>query len=465
MRQFPLEDLDLASGHVIEWRLRSTRRVQLPAQTRTEGVGAGTGVSKRASFNQDKHYSVIEETRKANESFASWLAVTFEIAGPLDRPALESALLYLARRHEVLRCEFRRLTGDLSCELLAPEAIALEAEELGEFAPPELQAVIADSFRRNIDTLAWPLFTMGAVVRDGGPTTVFLGFDHLVSDGMSMPNVAVDVQLAYAAFRDGHEPVLPAAGSYLDFAQTQRKRNMSIVPDDKRLGYWQAFIERNGDFFPRFPLELGLEPDRMYPAVNESETLLDPWEAEALEAECRAAGGSMFMGLLAAVAVSLRNQGGPSVYRGFMPVSERGRGGWERSIGWFVNTLPIEFPVSADLGLRELMGSADVPFVRAWQLLAPEYFALRSWPVPVNFFSYLDTRRFAGAEHHADWRTAAHVWASGVNGTCSWFQRDEAGLHTNTIFADTLRARRTMAGVQGELRDTLREMCRAKVPC
>lgn len=92
MRQFPLEALDLAPGRLVEWRLHRTGE---------RGGGGGEGPVRRASFNQDKHFTVAEEGRREDDEFSSWLAVTFEVPGALDRQALESALLHFARRHEV----------------------------------------------------------------------------------------------------------------------------------------------------------------------------------------------------------------------------------------------------------------------------------------------------------------------------------------------------------------------------
>lgn len=453
----------MTPGRVVEWRLRSTA-VPVPA--------AGDGEGRRAaSFNQDKHFTVAEESRGADDPVASWIAVTFEVAGALDEQALNRALLAFVRRHEVLRCEFRRLAGELACEPIAADELLLEAVEVADFdSSQELGGFLVDRFRRSIDTLSWPLFTMGAVLREDS-ATVYLAFDHIVCDGMSMPIVVHEVQSAYEALRRGEDPALPPAPSYLDFADEQRRRYLSIDASDRRLDYWKAFIARNGEFFPRFPLELGVEPDRMYPIVNEASLLLDPAEAEVFEKVCAEAGGKPFMGVLAAVAVCLREAGGPGVYRGFMPVSERGRAGWAHSVGWFVNTMPIEFDASPGRdfgqvmaavreGFGEMIGHLDVPFVRAWELLAPREFAARSWPYPVNFFSYIDMRKSPGAERHDDWRPTSHVWSARANGACSWFQRDTDGLHINSIYVDTAAARRTMTDFQEALRETVRELAR-----
>ncbi|MDX3536159.1 condensation domain-containing protein [Streptomyces sp. MB09-01] len=463
MRQFPLEMHHVAPGRVVEWRLRSSA---------AEAGATDDPASRRASFNQDKHFTVAEESRAADDPVASWVAVTFEVTGPLDEEALAQSLLSFVRRHEVLRCAFRRLAGELACEPFDPAGLSLEPRHVGTFESAGLlNGFLVDRFKRSIDTLSWPLFIMGAVLREDS-ATVYLAFDHIVCDGMSMPIVVSEVLTAYEALCRGDEIALPPAPSYLDFADQQRRRYLSIDARDERLGYWKAFIGRAGEFFPRFPLDLGVEPDRMYPIVNEASLLLDAAETEVFEKTCLTAGGKPFMGVLASVAVCLREAGGPGVYRGLMPVSERGRGTWTNSVGWFVNTMPIEFDASPGrdfaqvmasvrAGFTEMIGHVDVPFVRAWELLAPEEFAARSWPYPVNFFSYIDMRKCPGAERHDDWRPATHVWSARANGACSWFQRDTDGLHMNSLYVDTPAARRTMGDFQEALRRTVQEIARA----
>ncbi|MEU2455302.1 condensation domain-containing protein [Streptomyces sp. NPDC012765] len=463
MRQFPLEMHHMAPGRVVEWRLTSGA---------AEAAGTGDPAGRKASFNQDKHFTVAEESRAADDPVASWVAVTFEVAGPLDEQALAQSLLSFVQRHEVLRCAFRRLAGEVACEPFDPAGLALEARQVGEFETSEgLGEFLVERFKRSIDTLSWPLFIMGAVVREDS-STVYLAFDHIVCDGMSMPIVAREVSTGYEALCRGEDVELPPAPSYLDFAEEQRRRYLSIDARDERLDYWKSFMGPAGEFFPRFPLDLGVEPGRMYPIVNEASTLLDAAEAEVFEKTCLAVDGKPFMGVLASVAVCLREAGGPGVYRGLMPVSERGRDTWAHSVGWFVNTLPIEFDASPGrdftqvmasvrAGFGEMMSHLDVPFVRAWELLAPEEFAARSWPHPVNFFSYIDMRMCPGAERHDEWRPTTHVWSARANGACSWFQRDADGMHMNSLYVDTPAARRTMGDFQEALRLTVQEIARS----
>ncbi|POX39531.1 hypothetical protein C3486_17950 [Streptomyces sp. Ru73] len=460
MLQVPIEDVEIAPGHVFEWSVETARMRAAadPSQPRDA-----------TTYNQAKHFAVAHETRDDDDAVSAYVAGTFEISGPVDRAALEAALLYFVRRHEVLRCTFQQLSGDLSCDALAPEDIELKCVDAGPAGSADEVRDYLHRFFRRVDTLSWPLIIMGAVVRDES-TTVFFACDHLVTDGLSTPIAVNDIATAYAAYARGEEPDLPEAGSYLDFSREQRRINESLDAEDRRLDHWKEFIARGDCFFPPFPLDLGVEPGRLYPTVNVTETLLQAGETDELAARCEAAGGRLFMGVLAAVGVSLRKEGGPDVYRGLMPVNERGRGPLAHTMGWFINTMPIEFPVSEDQGFADVMAGvrgafaemqrhADVPFVKAWHLLAPgDYTALRYWPYAVNFFSYLDFRKSPGAEHHVARNAQKHLWVSRSNGICFWFHRNEAGLHMNAIYVDTPQARETAAGLGGTLARTLTNM-------
>lgn len=412
-----------------------------------------------AGYNQVKHFAVADRAQSMNEPIRSYVAATFDLVGPVDLDALGEALLHLVRRHEVLRTVYQPLGGDLSCEIIGVDEIALKHVEAGTLETPEEVGAHLHRAFQEVDTLSWPLIAMGAVVRDDS-ATVWFSCDHLVTDGLSSAIAVNDIVGAYRALSTGEAAgpaVGPAAdpveaGSYLEFSRSQRRTNQAMNAEDARLDYWRAFIDRNGGLFPRFPLDLGVEPGRLYPPVAATERLLTSREVEAFEAVCRAHGGRLSMGLLAAQAIALRGQGGPRTYRGLVPVNERGRGAYAQSMGWFINTLPIEFRTgdgpdfgealaAAQCAYAESRSHAGVHFVEAWRLLAPaEYARLNFWPHAVNFFSYIDFRRMPGAEHHRAQRARMHVWVSGCNGILHWLHRTDDGLHVNTIHVDTPQA-------------------------
>ncbi|MGF1432320.1 condensation domain-containing protein [Kitasatospora sp. LaBMicrA B282] len=465
MLQISVEDSEIGPGEAHRWRLVPVTGEGVPAPRRMTG------------YNQAKHFTVAQHAQHVNEPIRSYVAATFELAGPVDLDALAAALLDLVRRHEVLRAVYQPLGGDLSCEVLGPEEVALKHVYAGPLeTSAQVGRYLQEAFRE-VDTLSWPLIALGAVVR-ADSATVWFSCDHLVTDGLSSAIAVNDIATAYrartAAGPEGSSPAAAGtaadsgtaaapgtaadpgtAGSYLEFSRGQRRANRAMTADDPRLDYWRTFRDRNGGLFPRFPLDLGVRPGRLYRPVTSTERLLTAGELEDFAALCRARGGRLSMGLLAALAMALRAEGGPGVYRALVPVNERGRGGYAQSMGWFINTLPIEVPLApaADFGgvlaaaqgaYEQLQAHAGVHFVKAWRLLAPaEYARLHYWPHAVNFFSYIDFRRLPGAEQHATQRAKMHVWVSGCNGILHWLHRTDDGLFVNTIHVDTPQAHAT----------------------
>ncbi|MFI9329331.1 condensation domain-containing protein [Kitasatospora sp. NPDC052868] len=462
MLQASIDDTEVEPGHVYEWRLTAPRM-----------RGGGSGAGRRTTgYNQVKHFAVAQHTHDAGETVPTYVATTFELPGPVELDALGAALLHFVRRHEVLRCRYRTSAGDLIGEALDPDDIELKLVDVGRLDSADEVRAYLHEFFQGVDPLGWPLIVMGAVVREAS-ATVHLSWDHLVTDGLSNPLAVRDIATAYTAYARNEQPELPQAGSYLDFSREERELNRALTADDERLEHWRGFMARSGDFFPRFPLDLGTRPGRFYPTAHDTVTLLDDAATAALETRCQEAGGKLFTGLLAAVGVAIREQGGPDVYRGLMPINERGRGTYAHSVGWFINTVPIEFPVPEGTDLPDLLAHvhaavdlqgrySDVHFVKAWRLLSPaEYASMHYWPHAVNFFSYSDYRRSPGAEHHTTWRPRLHVWLERHNGIILWLHRNDTGLHLNSAYVDTVVARRTKADLVSALVRTLTNIVRS----
>jgi hypothetical protein len=323
-------------------------------------------------------------------------------------------------------------------------------------------------FNETISALNWPLFRMGAVVGDER-CTVVLAFDHIVCDGISLTVAVHEIQGHYADLVAGAPGPVQPAGSYLDFGMAQRRRYSGLTADDPELAYWRRFVTRAGGFFPLVPIDLGIEPELMYPAEIRTVSLLDDRGAAAFEELCLRHGGKLFMGVLAAAGIALGRISGATDYHGLLPVSERQDPRWRESFGWFVNTLPISFPVAPELSFpqvldevrlafREMIQSAEVPFVKAWELLAPGYFNRRSWPYPVNFFSFLDFRKLPGAEHAEQWRPATVPHASHTNTGNMWFYRNAEGISLNSITVATPEGTRAMAAYREAITVLLREL-------
>ncbi|MFF2364259.1 condensation domain-containing protein [Streptomyces sp. NPDC058122] len=450
MIQKPVDSAGIGPGDAHTWHL------VLPDST------TAPTLCRAASYNQARHHSAASHA--ANTPVAFCIAATFELPGPVVLSALEAAFTHLVHRHEVLRTRYRSARDGVICDLYAPEDVRLEHVDAGPLTShTAVRTHLHDTFRQ-VDPVAGPLVVMGVIAR-AASATVFVACDHLVTDVLSATIAAADIATAYRDFVRGRPSTPVPAGSYLAYARDEREQNQALDVGHARLNHWKEFTSRHDDFFPAFPLALGVEPGVWYPPVNTTSQLLNGRESELLEGRCEENGGRLVHGLLAAVAVAVRDEGGPDVYRALMPLNRRGRGQYEDALGWFVNAVPIEVPVPRRSCLGELVAGArkahaaarahaDVHYVRAWQLLAPADTPGTGYR-PVCFFSYLDFRGTPGDRHPAMHGMAVHVWASAANGIFLWLHRNHSGLHLNALYADTPQARHTTTALNGALVRTL----------
>lgn len=464
MDLIPFAHLELPVGRVLEWRLRA------PAAASEESVGAFASTG-RASLAQEIYFNLIaQQARGQQRRVAVWLGSTVEIAGA-DPNALREAFRRLVVRHEALRTVFRPVPGAagptpaLRAEVLSPEAITLEASELGTFTCGEdARAAIEARADTTLDTNAGPWTLMGVVLGETR-SVAYVICDHLVSDGLSCLIKARDLSALYAAVVAGASADLPEAGGGLDHASRERADAARVGPDDPRLSVWRALIEQNGGAVADFPVDLGTTPGTWYPTLSTVTRLVDAGGADAFERYCAEHGANVAAGLLAANALALRELGGPNVFRTMMHVAQRRTPALKRAVGMFLGLVPLTVPVgeagafsdalvAAHKAIRSGLRAAGLPF---GALLAhvgpPAKPAGEARPRgPQMRFSYIDCRRLEGGRLDDALASKSVLHVPSTNDARSWFYRSDRGIFIMSHFVDTPRARdvldRFEAGLQ-----------------
>jgi acyl-CoA synthetase (AMP-forming)/AMP-acid ligase II len=134
------------------------------------------------------------------EHFSSPSEVVFELDEPIDRAALERAVLALCRHHDAFRFSFAQGKTTWTQRLLAEEEIGPEvvAASIHECAPEELVSRVSAMHRR-FDLARPPLFRF--VFTRGAPSSLVIVAHHLAADAMSLRIVAEDLALAYQSAR------------------------------------------------------------------------------------------------------------------------------------------------------------------------------------------------------------------------------------------------------------------------
>jgi nonribosomal peptide synthetase DhbF len=302
----------------------------------------------------------------------------------VDDAALGAALGDVVARHEVLRTVF-------PADVHGPHQVVLEPQRAGfamEVVPvtgrsvdPRVAAAAAEPFDVTRD------IPIRATLFEIEPTehVLLVLLHHIAGDGWSFGPFGTDLELAYAARRQGRVPEFgPLTEQYSDYAIRQNER----LPED---GSLDAASRRQARFWVEqladLPEELRLPVDRTRPPAasyrGRTMSLAVPVELQRrVRALAAAEGATVFMVLQAALATLLMRTGaGEDVPIG-TGVAGRQDDRFDRLIGFFINTLVLRTDVSGDPTFRELLArvrhtdldafdNQDLPFERVVEIVNP----------------------------------------------------------------------------------------------
>ncbi|MEU9191384.1 amino acid adenylation domain-containing protein [Streptomyces sp. NPDC048484] len=304
-------------------------------------------------------------------------------SGALDVRALTAALTAVVTRHEILRTRLVAGPDGVPHQVIDPPAPApLPVIDVSAATDPLSAArrlTTADA-TTPFDLATGPLLRSALIRIRPDEHLLVLTLHHVVVDDWSVRILRREVSALYEAFAAGEpDPLAPLAVQYADFTVWQRQWLSGEVMA-RQLTYWQS---RLGGA----PV-LELPTDRPRPPVRSNEGgvisfTVPETVATGLRAVACDAGATLFMTLLAAVAVVLgRYGGGHDVVIG-TPVAGRNRVETEDLVGFFVNTLVLRTDLSGDPAFSELLGRVrrtaldayahqDLPFEQLVDALATE---------------------------------------------------------------------------------------------
>jgi hypothetical protein len=394
---------------------------------------------------------------RAGDSPPSWLAVGFDVPGPLEPAALGRAVERWIDQHETLRSGFR-VSGGVERFTVGPGQIALRPREVGSF---ERSGPLVDRLRGFFDAAAdlraWPPYAVATVARPES-ATVCLAFDHSNVDGYSMLLVPHEIRELYAQERAGRAAGLPSTGSYVDFCRIERER----APSAALVREWDEFLTGCGGT-PQYPDPACAPGEHPVTQGGLHEWLLDAERADALEERCRAAGGSGFAGALLALHQATGDQ-----LRALLLLHTRSSPEWARSVGWYVSLGPLALDgPTTDLasGLAQVRDAVG----RAKELSAiahPQLQAELRRPVKPRFVvSYMDLRAAPGSGSWREWNARAlHAQSSSTDEVYLWLNRSAEGLQVTCRYPGTSTAEQHVREHVERLREAVRALAGELVP-
>ncbi|MGW5330778.1 condensation domain-containing protein, partial [Streptomyces sp. NPDC004014] len=226
------------------------------------------------------------------------LPTVLRVRGPLDVPALGTALSGLVARHEVLRTAFLADEDGTPRQVIsAPWQVDVTVHDLRAETDAETRAgeVLRAEATRPFGLETGRLLRADVVRLADDDHFLLLMLHHVVSDGWSSGILARELRELYAAAVAGKTASLPELPvQYADFAAWQRERLTGDALEGQ-LAYWR---ERLANVTP---LELPTDHQRPAQPSGGGDVVtfsVPPEVAEALRATASGQGASLFMALL-----------------------------------------------------------------------------------------------------------------------------------------------------------------------
>ncbi len=305
-----------------------------------------------------------------NPGSVDYLVLTaLRLRGPLDVPALETALSRIVERHEILRTRYAPDADGVPVQLVDPPAPIRLVPETGD-----PQRVLADELDRPVDLTSGPVLRARLLKIADDEHVLSLLVHHIAADGWSNGVLAAELD---AAYRGEELPELPV--QYGDFAAWQRDR-LSAGNTEADLAFWRDRLA-------------GLEPtelpgDRPRPPLRDPRGSLlrfsvPPALANRVAEFGRDRGATPFMTYLAGFFALLARYTGKTDLAVGTPVAGRDRPEVDGLIGYFVNTIVLRCNLSEVSSFAELVtrvrelavdayAHGELPFEKLVEDLAPD---------------------------------------------------------------------------------------------
>jgi amino acid adenylation domain-containing protein/FkbH-like protein len=303
----------------------------------------------QASFVQEQLW-FLNQLDPASDAYNVPAAV--RLKGRLDLAALQRAVKHIIMRHEALRTTFHSTEGGLRQTIEPSRTLEIPVTDAGSEA--QLDEFLNSEARRPFDLERGPL-ARARVARITETEHVFVVvMHHAVTDGWSLSIFFHELEILYRAFATGRAaPQLPALPvQYADFAGWQRSWMQGPALEDE-LRYWKEKLSG-------MPASVDLPADHFETARTTSAAARRTvFFSKRLLTEtsqfAQREGGTTFMVLMAALAITLHKWTGQTDMVLGTVVAGRCRREIENLIGCFMNFLPLCAKVSgADTG-REVL--------------------------------------------------------------------------------------------------------------
>ncbi|HEY0195040.1 MAG TPA: condensation domain-containing protein, partial [Kofleriaceae bacterium] len=343
-----------------------------PARAAGPQAGArprGAAVARRAAVRSGRFPATRAQGRfwmEAQLGFDNAMPELVELEGPLDLRALRLSLDALVKRHAALRTTFQVEGSDVFQTIGLPAPASIELVDLcaepAERCDARARALVAERCRVPFDLRHGPVFRTHLLKLAADRHLMLWNLHHIVGDHVSIFLLYEELGALYRGFVTGAPVALPPIEvDAIDVARLER----SDVPGDETIAYWRGALDGQAP-----PLDLPVARPR-----DERKTLrggvcpiyLPPRPTDGLRALATAEGVTFHMAVLSALFALLHRYTEREDLVIGVPATTRERLEYERTVGNFVNLLPLRLELTGALSFRQLLARVRATTLQAYR--------------------------------------------------------------------------------------------------
>ncbi|WP_437677704.1 amino acid adenylation domain-containing protein [Sorangium sp. So ce131] len=299
------------------------------------------------SYAQERLWFVHEHMEDQRTSYNITSAMHFS-GKPFSMDALRAAFNALVARHETLRTCFRVPDGAVEPRqvIVSPWVLDIPLLDVSE---GEVERQLNEMSQQVFDLTEGPLLKVRVLRLAEDRHIVISNIHHIIADGWSFGVLIGELQGLYDSEVSGRRAELPPlAAQYADYAVWQRQQDLSAHQE-----YWKSTLEGYEDGLD-LPYDYARTAGRAWRAATLQYTY--PAElARRLADFSRAHHSTLFMSLLASLAVVLNRYTGREDLCIGTTIAGRDQIELEGLIGFFINILPLRLDLSGDPGFSGLL--------------------------------------------------------------------------------------------------------------
>ncbi|MFK8105474.1 MAG: amino acid adenylation domain-containing protein [Saprospiraceae bacterium] len=289
-------------------------------------------------------------SQQPERSMAYHMPAVFEIKGEIDKAVLETVLLDILEKYEILRTNFIAVAGIPKQKINPPEKLSFEIQKI--FAAENDLVETIDNFVNKVFNLESDLLIRIALVAQNNQRT-YLVFNthHIVMDGWSLEILINELISKYKALQQQEKPKdLKPKLQFKDYAEWHQSQLENTTA--KNLDFWKDHL-RNYTWGNRIPFDL--ESSSVQNEAATREFKYAGVELTALKQLMQAHKISLHSFLIASFNMLIHKMYGSEDSCIGTVNAGRTSPTLQNQLGMFVKTLPLRTRLKADTSVQEIL--------------------------------------------------------------------------------------------------------------